>query len=750
MGVRVIQSLRLPQVSREETPNENVVAGQGAVLGGRSIPLERRRPQGAPPSMGRLQSAAQRRLRQDEQRRQQLAERARVQELEAKRAKETRERADEERQKVAQEGLQKLREKWKEAGKKVTDVKAQVQQAASERIALWRKRLEAGAAARQQAQDVLDRLRLQLEDDTGPTSGASEIEGTLAEHRPKKAAIPRPKTAAAWLQSTPRIMPRPVQPPNELLLPTRTQASCARAQYDSEENDAVVLRQLAKVQMALELKAKLARMKAKREEGARVIRRHFRRRGLLRGWRILHEIWAEAVFERDTREHLARASRLLQKYIRRNALSFRWAAWVEFVASGGKATVRANLMLRVLRALKHRHLRRGLLGWHAICIEQNRQREAMRGCLTRLMKRGLSRCWEAWKEMAEEMRHTKDAMGFVLRALINRQLRRGLLGWHEAYVEQNRQREAMRGCLTRLMKRGLSRCWEAWKEMAEEMRHTKDAMGFVLRALINRHLKRGLLGWHETYVEQVHKSEMMRHFVTRLLNRHVARGWNHWREVWLAMRRLRAIGSRVLNRELSASWNAWRGLVEERAHLLDVMDFVLRAFTNRLLKQGFLGWHDAACELQLRHETMRFVASLMLNRHLGRGFRTWCDVTLAITEARYKELRAWERERERAQERAAHRELLEKKRAAKLVEQLLLAQLNEQRCDLVESKTVADAKANLARINKFEEMVAEARRPHSPTGSGTPTRAGLVARVAELTARRAREVALLGADVERM
>ena len=275
-------------------------------------------------------------------------------------------------------------------------------------------------------------------------------------------------------------------------------------------------------------------------------------------------------------------------------------------------------------------------------------------------------------------------------------------------------------------------------------------MGFVLRALINRHLKRGLQGWHETYVEQVHKSEMMRHFVTRLLNRHVARGWNHWREVWLAMRRLRAIGSRVLNRELSASWNAWRGLVEERAHLLDVMDFVLRAFTNRLLKQGFLGWHDAACELQLRHETMRFVASLMLNRHLGRGFRTWCDVTLAITEARYKELRAWERERERAQERAAHRELLEKKRAAKLVEQLLLAQLNEQRCDLVESKTVADAKANLARINKFEEMVAEARRPHSPTGSGTPTRAGLVARVAELTARRAREVALLGADVERM
>ena len=634
--------------------------------------------------MGRLQSAAQRRLRQDEQRRQQLAERARVQELEAKRAKETRERADEERQKVAQEGLQKLREKWKEAGKKVTDVKAQVQQAASERIALWRKRLEAGAAARQQAQDVLDRLRLQLEDDTGPTSGASEIEGTLAEHRPKKAAIPRPKTAAAWLQSAPRIMPRPVQPPNELLLPTRTQASCARAQYDSEENDAVVLRQLAKVQMALELKAKLARMKAKREEGARVIRRHFRRRGLLRGWRILHEIWAEAVFERDTREHLARASRLLQKYIRRNALSFRWAAWVEFVASGGKATVRANLMLRVLRALKHRHLRRGLLGWHAICIEQNRQREAMRGCLTRLMKRGLSRCWEAWKEMAEEMRHTKDAMGFVL------------------------------------------------------------------RALINRHLKRGLQGWHETYVEQVHKSEMMRHFVTRLLNRHVARGWNHWREVWLAMRRLRAIGSRVLNRELSASWNAWRGLVEERAHLLDVMDFVLRAFTNRLLKQGFLGWHDAACELQLRHETMRFVASLMLNRHLGRGFRTWCDVTLAITEARYKELRAWERERERAQERAAHRELLEKKRAAKLVEQLLLAQLHEQRCDLVESKTVADAKANLARINKFEEMVAEARRPHSPTGSGTPTRAGLVARVAELTARRAREVALLGADVERM
>ena len=682
MGVRVIQSLRLPQVSREETPNENVVAGRRSRRP--SIPLERRRPQGAPPSMGRLQSAAQRRLRQDEQRRQQLAERARVQELEAKRAKETRERADEERQKVAQEGLQKLREKWKEAGKKVTDVKAQVQQAASERIALWRKRLEAGAAARQQAQDVLDRLRLQLEDDTGPTSGASEIEGTLAEHRPKKAAIPRPKTAAAWLQSTPRIMPRPVQPPNELLLPTRTQASCARAQYDSEENDAVVLRQLAKVQMALELKAKLARMKAKREEGARVIRRHFRRRGLLRGWRILHEIWAEAVFERDTREHLARASRLLQKYIRRNALSFRWAAWVEFVASGGKATVRANLMLRVLRALKHRHLRRGLLGWHAICIEQNRQREAMRGCLTRLMKRGLSRCWEAWKEMAEEMRHTKDAMGFVL------------------------------------------------------------------RALINRHLKRGLQGWHETYVEQVHKSEMMRHFVTRLLNRHVARGWNHWREVWLAMRRLRAIGSRVLNRELSASWTAWRGLVEERAHLLDVMDFVLRTFTNRLLKQGFLGWHDAACELQLRHETMRFVASLMLNRHLGRGFRTWCDVTLAITEARYKELRAWERERERAQERAAHRELLEKKRAAKLVEQLLLAQLNEQRCDLVESKTVADAKANLARINKFEEMVAEARRPHSPTGSGTPTRAGLVARVAELTARRAREVALLGADVERM
>lgn len=297
--------------------------------------------------MGRLQSAAQRRLRQDEQRRQQLAERARVQELEAKRAKETRERADEERQKVAQEGLQKLREKWKEAGKKVTDVKAQVQQAASERIALWRKRLEAGAAARQQAQDVLDRLRLQLEDDaTGPTSGASEIEGTLAEHRPKKAAIPRPKTAAAWLQSTPRIMPRPVQPPNELLLPTRTQASCARAQYDSEENEAVVLRQLAKVQMALELKAKLARMKAKREEGARVIRRHFRRRGLLRGWRILHEIWAEAVFERDTREHLARASRLLQKYIRRNALSFRRRA---LASRDGHTTSRVVIPGRVAR-----------------------------------------------------------------------------------------------------------------------------------------------------------------------------------------------------------------------------------------------------------------------------------------------------------------------------------------------------------------------------------------------------------------
>ena len=631
--------------------------------------------------MGRLQLAAQRRLRQDEQRRQQLVERARVQELEAKRAKEARERADEERQKVAQDGLQKLREKWKEAGKKVTDVKAQVQQAASERIALWRKRREAGAAARQQAQDVLDRLRLQLEDDaTGPTSGASEIDGTSAEHRPKKAAIPRPKTAAAWLQSAPRIMPRS-QPPNELLLPTRTQASCARAQYDSEENDAVVLRQLAEVQMALELKAKLARMKAKREEGARVIRRHFRRRGLLRGWRHLAANWAEAVFERDTREHLARASRLLQKYIRRNALTFRWAVWVEFVASGGKATERETLMLHVLRALKHRHLRRGLLGWHAICIEQNRQREAMRGCLTRLMKRGLSRCWEGWKEMAEEMRHTMDAMSFVL------------------------------------------------------------------RAFINRHLKRGLLGWHEAYVEQVHKSETMRHFVTRMLNRHVARGWNQWREVWLALRRLRAVGGRLLNRELSASWNAWRGLVEQRAHLLDVMDFVLRAFTNRHLKRGFLGWHDAACEMQQRHEMMLYVASLMLNRHLGRGFRHWCDVTLVITEARYKELRAWERERERAQERAAHRELIEKKRAAKLVEQLLLAEVAEQRCDLVDSKTVADAKANLARINKFEEMVAEARRPLSSTGSGTPTRAELVAGVAELTARRAREVALHGADV---
>jgi hypothetical protein len=112
--------------------------------------------------------------------------------------------------------------------------------------------------------------------------------------------------------------------------------------------------------------------------------------------------------------------------------------------------------------------------------------------------------------------------------------------------------------------------------------------------------------------------------------------------------------------------------------------------------------------MQQRHEMMRYVASLMLNRHLGRGFRHWRDVTLVITEARYKELRAWERER--AQERAAHRELIEKKRAAKLVEQLLLAEVAEQRCDLVDSKTVADAKANLARINKFE-----ARRPQSNT-----------------------------------
>jgi len=272
----------------------------------------------------------------------------------------------------------------------------------------------------------------------------------------------------------------------------------------------------------------------------------------------------------------------------------------------------------------------------------------------------------------------------------------------------------------------LRRAVAAWAELSVAVGQTRKTMGFVLRAFINRHLKRGLLGWHEAYVEQVHKSETMRHFVTRMLNRHVARGWNQWREVWLALRRLRAVGGRLLNRELSASWNAWRGLVEERAHLLDVMDFVLRAFTNRHLKRGFLGWHDAECEMQQRHETMRYVASLMLNRHLGRGFRHWCDVTLVITEARYKE-------------RAAHRELIEKKRAAKLVEQLLLAELAEQRCDLVDSKTVADAKANLARINKFEEMVAEARRPQSSTGSGTPTRAELVAGVAELPARRARE-----------
>ena len=146
-------------------------------------------------------------------------------------------------------------------------------------------------------------------------------------------------------------------------------------------------------------------------------------------------------------------------------------------------------------------------------------------------------------------------------------------------------------------------------------------------------------------------------------------------------------------------------MVADAQRTKDVMEHVLRAFLNRHLKRGLLGWYAAYVDAIRAREMMSFFLNIMIKRNLARGWRHWHDVCLAIEEARERLFRHREHGRERMREREGRREAIRAARAAKLEEQLHVDAINSNRCALLDSKTPGDARANLARSDALEESI---------------------------------------------
>ena len=628
----------------------------------------------------RLQDAEQRRLFLEEARRQKLAERGKQQEQEAERARMARERAEEMRDLQAQQRLQTLRARWTRADKQVTHIKQSAKKAAGDRVATWRVRRDAAAVVRLQPQSLFEHVRQHW--GKVKRANADPSGDVLPKRRASRVHAP------SWMHgSSPRVLPAA---PQELLQYDSRSARFARALYDSQEDDGVVLRQLAAARkLSMHTEWLTSRGSARASFRARL-----RERNLHYGWSRWQELWSEMAQRRSSVQGIL-VRRMLNRKLWRS-----WQTWVQLVAGTQSAY---EAMDRVIRYLLNRNLRRGWLGWHDAFVEATRRRAAMRGCLVRMMNRELSQSWQSWIQMVEAVLHTYEVMTNVLRTFLNRNLKRGLLGWIHVHREATHRREAMRHFVTLMLGRHLSRGWRGWHTAWQAIVETRSRVHTTIVRMKNQKLSRGWNAWAQMVGGARCRAEALQvmHRVTRyLINRSLRRGWLGWLSAYSGSVRGRDAARRcllyMLRRELSRSWQSWTQLVAETQCVQEVMEHVIRTLFHRSLNRGWQSWLLAGRRVHHHHQAWELAVcrsrAYWMFESLRFGLSAWIDHHCKLRAAR--ELA--ERRSDRLGKRASPRNTT-------------LA-LPENLVELLDAKSCADARALRVKIDLFEERQVALRQ----------------------------------------
>ena len=119
------------------------------------------------------------------------------------------------------------------------------------------------------------------------------------------------------------------------------------------------------------------------------------------------------------------------------------------------------------------------------------------------------------------------------------------------------------------------------------------------------------------------RPKMKRALAQRVAISTVRRALVAWTQLAASRGPLSALARRVVHAALRRAVAAWAELSVAVGQTRKTMGFVLRAFINRHLKRGLLGWHDACVQRAQQQGAMRGCLTRLIERGLSRTWEAW-------------------------------------------------------------------------------------------------------------------------------
>ena len=119
------------------------------------------------------------------------------------------------------------------------------------------------------------------------------------------------------------------------------------------------------------------------------------------------------------------------------------------------------------------------------------------------------------------------------------------------------------------------------------------------------------------------RPKMKRVLMQRVAISAIRRALVAWAQLAALRGPLSALARRVVHAALRRAVAAWAELSAAVEQTRETMGFVLRAFINRHLKRGLLGWHDAYVQRAQQQGAMRGCLTRLIKRGLSRSWEAW-------------------------------------------------------------------------------------------------------------------------------
>lgn len=224
------------------------------------------------------------------------------------------------------------------------------------------------------------------------------------------------------------------------------------------------------------------------------------------------------------------------------------------------------------------------------------------------------------------MKAEKAAMRGALTRFIKRQLSMGWNRWYENAMNVARQLRMLSGAAKRMRNLKLSQAWEKWQFVSAEMKEQQRLLRRGLMKMIKRKLGMSFTKWYEEMLAAKHMAAMLKRSLGRWRNQKVSAAFLRWRE-WLEdLIAQRTATRRALlmwiNGKLGAAYRRWRFVTDEKNAQRGQLRLALGRWTKQALSAAFLKWR-IVCEKANGADPFEKAARYFLHSALGRAFNAW-------------------------------------------------------------------------------------------------------------------------------